>query len=190
MDTKGKLFTVLFIGIFVGVVFGVETVNISNSKTCPQLDQVDKADLVVINDRYYFPQAYKLIQDSKTSIHLAMFELKYYPRFPISPSNKLVKEIIQAHQRGVEVKIVMDQYVKDNSAFDLIAENNISIKYDSENQTLHAKLIIVDGEKVMVGSTNPTYYGLEKNRETNVYIRNEEIAQQYEQWFQELWDEV
>jgi len=63
----------------------------------------------------------------------------------------------------------------------------IEIKHDSEEVTTHSKLVIIDGKTVILGSTNWSYYGLEKNHEANVLIRSKEIADYFEKYFDELW---
>jgi phosphatidylserine/phosphatidylglycerophosphate/cardiolipin synthase-like enzyme len=47
---------------------------------------------------------------------------------------------------------------------------------------MHCKLIIIDGKTVIVGSTNWSYYAIDKNREASVVIRDERIARIFEEY--------
>jgi phosphatidylserine/phosphatidylglycerophosphate/cardiolipin synthase-like enzyme len=47
---------------------------------------------------------------------------------------------------------------------------------------------VIDGETVLLGSTNWNYYSLEKNCETDVvFVRLPEVAAPFEAYFQSLW---
>ena len=188
MDNRAAFLLVL--GLVVGVVLGVEAYRFSLGYSCPQPACVDKASVNVVTDREYYVEAHKILANAKDSIHLVCFELKYYPTFKASLENQIIEDLVEAKQRGVEVKIIVDEFSEDNNAFDYLKENGIDIKHDSENVTTHAKLLIVDGRIVLVGSTNLSYYALEKNNEANVVIEDEEVAQDFEGYFDGLWQEL
>ena len=44
------------------------------------------------------------------------------------------------------------------------------------SKTTHAKLMVVDGQLTLLGSTNWTYYALTSNNEASVLIRSQELA--------------
>jgi hypothetical protein len=175
------------LGIFLGTMVGVEVVYLVEDRVCPQAYCIDQASVIPISDRGYYPAAHEALQKASNSIHIAAFELKYYPNYPESKENILVYDLIEAHKRGVDVKIIIDEYSTENNAFNYLRENGVQVKYDGRDVTTHAKLIIIDGEIVILGSTNFSYYGLEKNREVDVLILAEHIADYFERYFQELW---
>jgi len=84
----------------------------------------------------------------------------------------------------------VDEYSKTNNAFNLLKDRGINIIYDSRSVTTHSKLVIIDGRIVILGSTNFSYYGLEKNNEANVLIESEKISEQYEAYFNDLWNDL
>jgi hypothetical protein len=51
-------------------------------------------DVQLVMDAQYFQVAKKMIQEAKSSIQVMMFEMGYYEKFPDTPSNLLVKELI------------------------------------------------------------------------------------------------
>lgn len=185
-----RAITLLLIGILIGTGLGVEAHKYALGDVCPTPTCIDSSRAFVVTDNEYAPQAIKMLAEAESSIDMALFELKFYKRFPRSPSNKLVEEIIEAHERGVAVRIIVDEFAKDNSALPLLADKGIAIRNDGDNRTLHAKLIVCDHHRILVGSTNPTYYGLEKNREANLYLEDERIAREYEQWINNIWQDI
>ena len=63
----------------------------------------------------------------------------------------------------------------------------MKVRYDPVGVTTHTKLLIIDGEIGIVGSTNWTYSALEKNHEVSVLIRSPEVARNLYHYFQRVW---
>jgi len=157
--------------------------------------------VMIINDRDYYPVAMKMIDDAHKSIHMVMYEIKWYgdPDNDYHDVSKLGKSLVSAEKRGCDVKIIMDDgrgYGFENPDMVEWAENwkkyfeahGIQVKFDWSNQTTHDKLIIIDGEIVIVGSTNWSTSALDYNHEANALIENEKVAEEYEEYFEHLWD--
>jgi phosphatidylserine/phosphatidylglycerophosphate/cardiolipin synthase-like enzyme len=187
MDKKLALGALL--GLILGILAGVETIQYADARACPQPACLEKTEVIPVSDRGYLPQVHEILQNAESSIHMAMFELKYYSNFKNSSANIIVEDLIQASKRGVEVKIIVDEFSERDNAYKKLKENGIEIKMDSQNTTTHAKLIIVDGRVVVLGSTNLSFYGLEKNNEINVILISQQAAEYYEQYFWNLWNE-
>jgi len=58
-----------------------------------------------------------------------------------------------------------------------------TVYLDEDTETDHMKLVIIDGYIVYVGSHNWSESGLYYNRETSVRIVNEEVAEEFENYF-------
>lgn len=185
---QNKLALCLLAGLFTGIILGVELVNYAGSRACPANPCVDGNQITPVFNRDYFAEAHRALQNSKSSIHMVLFELKYYDKYPNSTATLLVRDLIEAKNRGVDVKIIVDEFSTESNALDILKENGVDVKKDHANITTHAKLIIIDGETVILGSTNLSFYGLEKNNEANVIITDKETAEYYEKYFQGIWN--
>lgn len=141
----------------------------------------------VVNDRDYFDRVFELIDSADESIHLAMFEIKYYEKYPDSEVNQLVEKLIEKNSEGVDVKIIVDQFLTDERAVEILKKSGVDIRWDSTSVTTHNKLMIVDGRVVLIGSTNWSYYSFSKNHESNVIFHDKESAEQFERYFEKLW---
>ena len=177
-----------FAGLCVGVLLGAGAHILGTWDACPQKACVGSANVVPVTDRQYFDTALARIESAQKSIHIASFEMKHYDSRPSSKMNRLVRQLVYAKERGVDVKVVTDEYSRENNAHSMLAENGVPIRLDGRDQTLHAKLIIVDGKVVLLGSTNLSFFGLEKNREANVMIDDEAVAQSFERYFKDVWE--
>ncbi len=144
--------------------------------------------VVVVNDRDYFPVAYSLISSANSSVHVLMFEAKYYSGYPDSLSNMLLEKIAEKSGQ-VDVKVYIDSlFNQSRSGYEFLKSRGVDIRYGIPGRVSHAKLVIVDGKYVLVGSTNWGYYSLEKNHEANVLIISDSIGSQFERYFSSVWE--
>jgi phosphatidylserine/phosphatidylglycerophosphate/cardiolipin synthase-like enzyme len=141
-------------------------------------------------DDQYFQVAKKMIQEAKHSVQVIMFEMGYYDEHPNTPSNVLIKELIRTKKRGVKVEVILelregeDRTSKRNHhTGKILSEGGVEVIYDSLSKTTHAKLMVVDGQLALLGSTNWTYYALTNNNETSVLVRSKEVAKAFTNYF-------
>jgi len=182
-----KPLVLVLIGLLVGLIAGVEFAHYSIGGVCPNKPCVDGMALTPITDREYGPKVLALVKNAEKTIHIASMEMKLYEKYPASTMNEIVGELVAAHERGVEVKILLDEYSKTNNAFEFLKTAGVDVRWDDNKTTTHSKLVIVDGKIVLLGSSNFSYYALEKNHETNVLIEDAKTAQYFEGYFQSLW---
>jgi len=147
-------------------------------------------DVQLVTDAQYFEVAQKMIQEAKTSIQVMMFEMGYYDEYPNTPSNLLIKGLINAKKRGVKVEVILevregeDRTTKRNRHTGrILTEGGVEVIYDSPSKTTHAKLMVVDRHLTLLGSTNWTYYALTSNNEVSVLIRSKEVAKELIDYF-------
>ena len=137
----------------------------------------------------------ELLNQAERSIHVAMYRMSYYSGYADSLANDLLHALVDAAHRGLDVKALLDDcaYYEDSAEANLTSaitlhQRGVEVRLDDANLTTHAKLVVIDGETVLLGSTNWNYYSLEKNCETNVvFVKLLEIAGPFEAYFQTLW---
>ena len=108
-------------------------------------------------------------------------------------SPEVVRALVDAHHRGVDVKIVLDEKGNRNNAsvaaMNLVAGAGIPLRTNGRYAIMHDKVIIVDGHTVETGSFNYTRAGARKNSENVLVIREmAEIASRYLDHWQSRWD--
>jgi phosphatidylserine/phosphatidylglycerophosphate/cardiolipin synthase-like enzyme len=177
----------MLLGLFLGVILGWAAYDFGVSGSCPVRNCVGEADVEPVFNREYAGHALRIIDEARDSVHIVAFQFKYYHTYPDSLQNRIVRRLIYAHERGVDVRIVVDEYSTENNAYDILLAAGIPVRFDGGGVTTHAKLIIVDGEVVLLGSTNFSHYGLEKNNEANVLLRDRGSARAYESFFEDIW---
>ena len=125
-------------------------------------------------------QIIKEIQNAKSYIHVPAFIITH---------KSFTDALIDAHKRGIEVKIITDANSAKNkySTHKLMRNSGISVKTENFAGTMHMKNIIIDGETVITGSMNFTKSGEQYNDENTLIIKDNDIAQNYEDAFQKIW---
>jgi phosphatidylserine/phosphatidylglycerophosphate/cardiolipin synthase-like enzyme len=131
-----------------------------------------------------------MILEAKTSIHVMMFEMRYYDEHPNSPSNLLIKALIDAKKRGVKAEVILEvREDKDRTTEanrhtgKMLSEGKVEVIYDPLFKTTHTKCMVVDEELTLLGSTNWTYHALTNNNELSLLIRSKELAKSLLDYF-------
>jgi phosphatidylserine/phosphatidylglycerophosphate/cardiolipin synthase-like enzyme len=151
-------------------------------------------DVQVITDRQYFAVVRDCFREAKSSIRMMMYEASYYKKYQDSPSNILIRELIAAKKRGLEVKVILErreekekEAQKNRGTGALLAQGGVEVAYDPLSVVTHTKLLLIDGKISVVGSTNWTYSALEKNHEAAGLIRSPEVASNLQNYFRDVW---
>ncbi len=151
--------------------------------------EIGENEAIPLNDRDYFFTLKNLIESANSSVKIIMYTVNYYPQYPDSPSNSLINALGNASERGVAVRIITDETPTEKPVLSILEEKGADIKFDSGDVTTHAKLIIIDSKIVIIGSTNWSYYSIDKNHEANLLIISESLARDFENYFESIWVE-
>lgn len=124
-----------------------------------------------------------LIRNSKNYI--------YIPAFLIS-HKEMVSELIQAKNRGVDVRIITDA-LNASAKYSKVRElraAGMPVKIENYAGKMHSKTMIIDDKYLILGSMNFSKSGESKNDENLIVIENIEAAIFYKQFFLYLWDKI
>ncbi len=149
------------------------------------------ADVELIPSGRYVDVVVREIRQAKTSIHLTMYLIALPIHDPHSPVRQLVEALVQAHDRGVTVDVVLDQNAdwdqaptlgsqplvwKNQPAYRYLRARGVSAAFDDPTILTHAKVLVIDRETVILGSTNWSEAALTRNVEATALIRSPAFA--------------
>jgi phosphatidylserine/phosphatidylglycerophosphate/cardiolipin synthase-like enzyme len=154
-----------------------------------QLEQQVQYEIDALNDQDYYYAIKNDLQKANETIQVAMYSMVYDPPDSFDWANDLIRELVNAQQRGVSVSVIIENRTYFGSmsnnleAYDYLSINGIDVRADEENDTDHMKLVIIDGKIVYVGSHNWSESALYYNHETSVKILSDGIAETFIDYF-------
>jgi phosphatidylserine/phosphatidylglycerophosphate/cardiolipin synthase-like enzyme len=94
--------------------------------------------------------------------------------------------LINAHKRGVVVRMVMESDDMDNQEVQQIMDAGIPIIGDQQQGLMHNKFIVIDRLDVWTGSMNYTTSGVYKDNNNLIHLRSSPIAEDYSNEFKQM----
>ena len=126
----------------------------------------------------------RTLDDARESIRLMGYSFT---------SPEVVKSLVAAKRRGVDVMVVVDD--KGNrsrasqAAMNVVANAGIPLRINGRYKIMHDKLIVTDGQNVELGSFNYTRSAAESNSENALVVRGvPALAKTYLSHWQSRWD--
>lgn len=125
----------------------------------------------VVNEQYWV-EVRELLDNATESIRVVHFELN-----KDSAGDVITSMLIDAQDRGLDVQVLLEDDVDSNTErVKALTAAGVRAKLDSTKRTTHTKLLVTDGNRALLGSTNWSYSSMRKNNETNVLIENDELC--------------
>lgn len=124
----------------------------------------------------------RLIQEAEKSIYAAFYKLEL---------KEISDALLEAHKRGVEVRIFTDDITSRGEKSRLDSLNKFfPVKTDKDPASfMHHKFCVIDEKIVWTGSFNPTYSGTSRENNNAVVIMSSLVAAQFIKEFERLWEE-
>ena len=108
--------------------------------------------------------------------------------------DKVAHAMIEAHQRGVEVRVKADdEYGIDEDTheghgqFAMLMNAGIEVREDNSGHLMHNKFWIFDSGTVWTGSTNITKNGTQRNNNNVIVFNSPQVAIVFQREFDEMW---
>lgn len=122
----------------------------------------------------------RCLQSAKTSVDICVFTIS---------DDRISKEIIACHKRGVKVRIISDNEKLNDLGSDIkdFANKGLPVKIDMSTAHLHHKFAIFDKKSLINGSFNWTRSAAMQNQENIVLSDDKGLVQTFQQEFERLW---
>ena len=122
-----------------------------------------------------------LIDSAQKSLYVAVYDIN---------DENLVNDLLSAHQKGIDVKVIMDDKEAEHewSIVSPLDGKNILRTDHNKSNFMHNKFMVVDGSEVWTGSTNWTENGLFYNNNNSLLIDSEKLTEDYTAEFNEMWN--
>jgi phosphatidylserine/phosphatidylglycerophosphate/cardiolipin synthase-like enzyme len=124
-----------------------------------------------------------LLQRARSRIDVGIFFLTH---------KGIAKDLIDAHRRGVKVRVIMDSTAAKNdyAKHDMVRAAGVPVKVENWGGKMHMKSVAIDGRYIVLGSMNWTGAGERGNDENTLVVKSKGYAKQYHDFYDELWDTI
>lgn len=160
---------------------------------------------LALNNRDYYPRLHEALREATRSIDVVQDYAYYYfspprrdipaasdtsPRAAHSETNLLFDDLIVAHRRGLRVRAAFDLTQFEDGTITYNAEDyanrlaalGIPVFQDDPAVRIHAKMLLIDDERIVIGSTNLSVQALEMNNECSLLLTSKELGAYYREW--------
>ena len=124
----------------------------------------------------------KTIGEAQKSIHVAAYSFTSKP---------IADALITAHDRGIDVEVVLDKSQHKGHMMQYIKDHGIPTRINYRYSIMHDKFIVIDGKTLELGSFNYTAAAEKKNAENVLVLHDEKkIVKDYDKQWEKLWNEA
>jgi len=123
-----------------------------------------------------------LIQCAGSSIDICVFTIT---------DDRITSPILDAHQRGVRVRIISDNHKAEDSGSDIyrLARMGVPLRHDCTSNHMHHKFALIDGNTLVTGSYNWTRSAADKNHENILVTDHPHAVRDFKKEFNRIWEE-
>jgi phosphatidylserine/phosphatidylglycerophosphate/cardiolipin synthase-like enzyme len=137
----------------------------------------------ILSGKQFPKEVIPLIDQSKISIDTVVFDWRWYPNDPACAVQLFNQAIVRAVRRCVKVRAI----VSNNEIAKILNDCGCSAKCLITTNLVHAKLMIIDNEIVIIGSHNYTQSAFQTNFELSVILFQPNEIAEFSNFFQNLW---
>ena len=176
-----KILIALFLGGFLLITAGISPAAASNKSI--QNSSSGYQGLILTNEEY-LPTLLKCIDEAKSEIFMSIFSFKAGEHKNSYP-DRIAGHLARAVKRGVKVVVLLENTGKRSDKLDiqnrrtgkLLEEKGINVYFDSQRQTTHTKLVVIDRHLLLLGSHNFTQSALKYNNEISILLDSTDMAE-------------
>ena len=136
-----------------------------------------------------------MIRAAKKEVYIITYMMTPPDRKLVKEVRELYEELAAAREKGRDVRVLLNYteppskvsiYNKASAAW--LRAKGISCRHAKRNRTVHAKMVIIDGVTLVIGSHNWSERAMNRNVEASVKVKESKIVKEARERFLELWE--
>jgi len=141
------------------------------------------AQPVAIIARKYPDIVIPLVDSAKGSIRILAFDWRFYPSVEGSSVSRFNAAVLRAAARGVAVRAL----VNNDAIVQALRARGCEARRLNSMKLLHAKMLLIDDTKLIIGSHNLTKNAFSLNEELSVLVELPEDCTAFGKYFDDLY---
>lgn len=179
----------------IGLILLIPIIFVFNSFAQDNVNQshTDIEEVQMMANRDFYPILHDLIENAEDEIRIIVYQARTYPDHPDGVNEKLYQDLFDAVNRGVYVEIILDasnwnrgSTYKNLSLADLLTEGGVIVLWDPPDVTSHNKMVLIDDDITIIGSTNWSYYALDRNNEISVMVKSKSFYDEVRIYYEDI----
>ena len=156
----------------------------ADSRVGPDSAPPAATELTTVLNTEYPPALFSLLDKAQKSVRMVHLYIN-----GDSAGDDVVTHLSAAAKRGVAINVLLEDTVTNNSnRVSQLKAMGIEAKLDGNRKT-HAKLVVVDGKRALLGSTNISYSSMYRNNEANLLVQHAGLAGFFQRYAEALWQD-
>ena len=148
----------------------------------------------ILASEQYYESLIMLFDEAKKSIDVCMFHIACPSEE--HPTRKVLRALENAKKRRVAVRVLMDRDRREDPykstiinapARRLLEKARVPVRYDRASKLLHSKFVVIDAEKVVMGSHNWSAGSYFEFDDLTLVLSSKQLASQLTARYEELW---
>jgi len=119
------------------------------------------------------------IDNAKKSIKIIVFDWRWYPNDSGNPCQLFNQSIVRASRRGVRVRVITNY----TDVVATLKSVGVDARKIVTKNLVHAKMMLIDDETLILGSHNYTQSAFTMNFEVSVAIKDAEAIAEFVKYF-------
>jgi len=124
-----------------------------------------------------------LIKQTKKTIDILVYDWQWYPNEPGTNIQKFNNSIVNLAEQKKQIRVITNT----KKTIFILNNHKIKTKKIYSKRLVHAKIMIIDNEKIILGSHNYTKNAFNINHEVSVILTNNNDLQTFIDFFNRLW---
>jgi phosphatidylserine/phosphatidylglycerophosphate/cardiolipin synthase-like enzyme len=148
----------------------------------PGLSASTECKALLLPNREYYLHLKNSFHKAEKSIVGTIYLVKAN-NFPDNEPSDLLRELIAASNRNVQVEILLensedkDLLESNRSAAQMLENAGVKVRFDNASIATHAKTFVIDGRYCFLGSHNLTHAAMSRNAELSIFLESPEMAE-------------
>ena len=124
-----------------------------------------------------------LLNAAKKNIDIVVYDWRWYPNQPAHAVQQFNAALVRAAQRGVLVRAVVNAPL----LLPILASVGIKARQVAGKRTIHAKMVLIDDEILILGSHNFTRNAFGSNVEVSIVVPVASDYRRFRDFFERLY---
>ncbi len=148
----------------------------------------------ILRGAQYYYWLREALDNAQQQVTMAMFHVALPDAH--HPTRLLLNKLIAAQQRGLRVRVLLDQdreeddyesSVINSNALEVLRGGGVDVRRDQAERLLHSKFLVLDSLTTVVGSHNWSAGSYFHYDDLSIVLNAPTLAQELEQRFEQLW---